>query len=107
MPPITMHCGTAALLALVGLLDSAAANEEVIAPDSPKGYSAFYGYFILKARGEAGDIRGSLDSIRSYWSGKLSLGATTFWEDFDIGRLENAARIDGQTPEGKVDVQGT
>ena len=34
----------------------------------------------------------------------LSLGATTFWEDFDVRWLENAARIDELTPEGKVDI---
>ncbi|MDQ1914681.1 alpha-L-rhamnosidase C-terminal domain-containing protein [Paenibacillus sp. GD4] len=97
----------ASLLALVGLLDPREANQEVIAPGSPKGYSTFYGYYILKARGEAGDILGSLDSIRSYWGGMLSLGATTFWEDFDIDWLNNAARIDELTPEGKTDVHGT
>lgn len=97
----------ASLLALVGLLDPVVANKEVIAPDSPQGYSTFYGYYVLKARGEAGDIQGSLDSIRAYWGGMLSLGATTFWEDFDIDWLENAARIDEITPEGKIDVHGT
>jgi alpha-L-rhamnosidase len=97
----------AALMSLVGQLDPKQANEEVIAPDSPKGYSTFYGYYILKARGEAGDIQGSLDSIREYWGGMLSLGATTLWEDFDIEWLKNAARIDELTPEGKVDVHGT
>lgn len=34
----------------------------------------------------------------------LDLGATTFWEDFDIKWLDNAARIDELVPEGKVDV---
>ncbi|GAA4876251.1 hypothetical protein GCM10023310_65050 [Paenibacillus vulneris] len=97
----------ASLLALVGLLDPLKANEEVIAPDSPKGYSTFYGYYILKARGEAGDIQGSLESIKAYWGGMLSLGATTFWEDFDISWLDNAARIDELTPDGKIDVHGT
>ncbi|MGF7033658.1 hypothetical protein J2T17_004606 [Paenibacillus mucilaginosus] len=97
----------ASLQALVGLLDPQQANREVIAPDSPRGYSTFYGYYILKARGEAGDIQGSLDSIRSYWGGMLSLGATTFWEDFDIEWLNNAARIDELTPQGKVDVHGS
>jgi alpha-L-rhamnosidase len=97
----------ASLLALVGMLDPKQTNEEVIAPDSPKGYSTFYGYYILKARAEAGDIQGSLDSIRAYWGGMLSLGATSFWEDFDIDWLNNAARIDELTPQGKVDVHGS
>jgi len=96
----------AALLALVRMLDPQKVNDEVIAPDSPKGYSTFYGYYMLKARGEAGDVKGSLDNIRDYWGGMLSLGATSFWEDFDIDWLDNAAPIDELTPEGKVDVHG-
>jgi len=97
----------ASLLSLVGLLDPWQANEKVIAPNSPKGYSTFYGYYLLKARALAGDIQGSLDSIKTYWGGMLELGATTFWEDFDIDWMNNAARIDELTPEGKIDVHGT
>ena len=106
VPPHNGSKQAAALLALTGLMDPAEANETVIAPNSPRGYSTFYGYYILKARGAAGDVTGALQSIRDYWGGMLSLGATTFWEDFDIDWLENAARIDEITPEGKVDVHG-
>lgn len=42
----------------------------------------------------AGDIDGCLECIREYWGGMLSLGATTFWEDFDVKWLKNAAPID-------------
>ncbi len=52
----------------------------------------------------AGDYQGALDNIREYWGGMLDLGATTFWEDFDIDWMKNAARIDEIVPEGKVDV---
>lgn len=97
----------AALQALAGLIDAKTANEEVIAPNAPSGYSTFYGYYMLQARALAGDIQGCIDSIRSYWGGMLSLGATTFWEDFDIAWLENAARIDELTPPDKVDIHGT
>lgn len=97
----------AALQALAQLIEPQVANDEVIAPDAPKGYSTFYGYYMLRARAIAGDIQGCLDSIKTYWGGMLSLGATTFWEDFDIAWLENAARIDELTPLGKVDVHGT
>ena len=63
--------------------------------------------------------QGCLDCIRDYWGGMLQLGATTFWEDFDVDWMENAARIDelpqaaaeaGQSAEGelaRVDVHGT
>ena len=69
--------------------------------------SAFMGYYILTARAMAGDYQGCLDCIRDYWGGMLSLGATTFWEDFDVRWLENAARIDELPAEGKIDVHGT
>ena len=36
----------------------------------------------------------------------LDLGATTFWEDFDLAWTENAARIDELVPEGKKDIHG-
>ncbi|TNJ60671.1 alpha-L-rhamnosidase [Paenibacillus hemerocallicola] len=96
----------AALMALAGLLDPEAANRDVLAIDGPRNISTFLGYYVLKARGEAGDILGSLDCIREYWGGMLKLGATTFWEDFDIDWMDNAARIDELTPPGKTDVHG-
>ena len=62
---------------------------------------------MLNARAEAGDYQGALNNIREYWGGMLDLGATTFWEDFDINWLKNAARIDQPVPEGKIDVHAT
>jgi len=49
---------------------------------------------------------GSLEIIRKYWGAMLELGATTFWEDFDIGWTDNAGRIDEIVPEGKTDAHG-
>ena len=34
------------------------------------------------------------------------MGATTFWEDFDIKWMENSAGIDEITPEGMNDIHG-
>ena len=67
----------------------------------------FYGYFILKARAQAGDYQGAMDNIREYWGSMLDLGATTFWEDFDLDWMKNTARIDEVVPAGKVDVHRT
>ena len=36
----------------------------------------------------------------------LDLGATSFWEHFDLDWLKNGARIDKLVPEGKIDVHG-
>ncbi len=36
----------------------------------------------------------------------LDLGATTFWEDFNLDWMPNAARIDELVPPGKKDIHG-
>ena len=54
----------------------------------------------------ADDWQGALDAIRQYWGGMLKMGATSFWEDFNLEWMENAAPIDELVPEGKVDIHG-
>ena len=93
----------AALLSLSGLQDAQAMNT-IIGRDGAEGFSTFYGYFMLLAMAKAGDYDGALNSIRSYWGGMIDLGATTFWEDFDLKWMENAGRIDDLVPDDKVDV---
>jgi alpha-L-rhamnosidase len=93
-----------ALLVLSGLKDAKMINETLLAVNSTEGISSFYGYYVLQARAKAGDYQGALDVIRKYWGGMLDLGATTFWEDFDLKWMKNAGRIDEITPKGKVDV---
>lgn len=97
----------ASLMVLAGLADKDYINKEVLSVDGAKRISTFLGYYVLQARAAAGDIIGCLETIREYWGGMLSLGATTFWEDFNIEWLDNAARIDEIPTDGKVDVHGT
>jgi alpha-L-rhamnosidase len=94
----------AALLALSGLEDAKKINQDYLSLNPTEGISTFYGYYVLQARAMAGDYEGSIDLIRTYWGGMIDMGATTFWEDFDLKWMENAGRIDEITPEGKVDV---
>lgn len=97
----------AALLVINGMKDAAEVNEKLLRQGGARGMSSFMGYYILTARAMAGDYQGCLECIREYWGGMLSLGATTFWEDFDVRWLENASRIDELPEDGKVDVHGT
>lgn len=96
----------AALMALAGLGNAQELNHQVMAVDGPRRMSTFYGYYVLQARAKAGDYQGCLDVIRSYWGAMLDLGATTFWEDFDLAWTENAGRIDELVPAGKKDIHG-
>ena len=96
----------ASLLALAGALDAQKANDEVVAVDGARGFSTFYGYYMLEAMAKAGNYEGAMDIIRDFWGGMLDMGATTFWEDFNIDWLDNAAPIDALVPEGKKDIHG-
>ena len=96
----------AAMMALAGLGDPVKLNSEVMAVDGAKRMSTFYGYYVLQAKAMAGDYQGCLDLIRQYWGAMIDLGATTFWEDFDLDWAVNAGRIDEIVPEGKKDIHG-
>ncbi len=57
------------------------------------GLSAFYVYYVLEALADAGKHNAALKMIRDYWGGMLDLGATTFWEEFDLQWAEGAHAI--------------
>lgn len=95
----------AALLALSGLGDKDEIKD-MIANGGAKGFSSFFSYHTLSALAEAGSINEAIDIVSSYFGGMLDLGATTFWEDFDIDWTKNAGRIDEIVPNGKDDVHG-
>ncbi len=96
----------AALMALAGLMDPVTADKEVISVGGAKNFSTFYGYYMLQAMAKAQNVQGGLDIIRTYWGAMLDLGATTFWEDFNMEWLPDAAPIDNLVSEGKKDIHG-
>jgi len=95
----------AALMSLTDLVSASDANA-VLAAGGAKNFSTFYGYYMLEAMAKAGNYQGAMDVIRKYWGAMLDLGATTFWEDFNLDWLPNAARIDELVPAGKKDIHG-
>ena len=97
----------ASLMAIAGLMDAKKADKEVIRVGGSQKYSTFYGYYMLEALAKAGNYQEALDRISEYWGAMLDLGATTFWEDFNIEWTKNAGRIDELVPEDKVDVHRT
>ena len=96
----------AALMALADLQNAKKVNTEVLTQDGVRHMSTFYGYYILEAMAKANDYTGALRVIRNYWGGMLDLGATTFWEDFDVSDVRNSSRIDELVPENKNDIHG-
>ncbi|MBK8090320.1 MAG: alpha-L-rhamnosidase [Chitinophagaceae bacterium] len=93
----------ASLLTLAGITDAVKTNKDVIAVGGAENFSAFFGYYMLQAQAKAGDYKGALNNIRSFWGGMLDMGATTFWEEFDLKEAEGSAPIDDVVPSGKKD----
>lgn len=96
----------AALMSLVGQLTAERADKEVISVGGAKNFSTFYGFYMLEAMAKANNYNTAIDVIKTYWGGMLDLGATTFWEDFNMEWIPNAARIDELVPPGKKDIHG-
>ena len=93
-----------ALLALSGLADAKTINNDVLAKDPLQGISTFYGYYVLRARAMAGDIDGAIEVIRKFWGAMIELGATTFWEDFNLDWTKDAVPLDQLVPEGRKSI---
>ena len=79
-------------------------DEKLILDGGAKGLSTFMSYYILSSVATRGYGKEALAMMKEYYGKMLELGATTFWEDFDISWAENAGRID-EMPDGKkVDI---
>ena len=97
----------AALMVLAGMSDAAKAAEDVLKVEGARGFSTFYGYYMLQALAKAGEYDAAMDVIRRFWGAMLDFGATTFWEDFNIDWLnEDVAPINELVPPGKKDIHG-
>jgi alpha-L-rhamnosidase len=96
----------AALLALSGLRPAREMHDTILGLNGNHGVSTFYGYYMLEAMAKAGQIQHGIDTVRDYWGAMLDMGATSFWEDFNIDWTRNAFRIDELPVPGKQDIHG-
>ena len=104
LPPLTASTAANAFQVFAELRDAQEVYDQCYADKLPEGLSTFLGCFVLDACILAGQCQQALDCLRQYWGGMLELGATTFWEHFDISWMQNAARIDELPAPGKRDV---
>ena len=94
----------AAMLLLNGMGD--ATCEKTLLAGGAAGLSTFMSYYIFTAMAKCRDTAEVLRVLREYYGAMLDLGATTFWEDFDIKWAEGACPID-EVPDGtRSDVHG-
>lgn len=78
----------------------------LLTKDGGKGMSTFQSYYILKAASQTAGITSALDMMREYYGAMLDVGATTFWEDFDLDWMREGATIEEVLPEGAYDIHG-
>ncbi len=72
-----------------------------------EGFSTFMSYYMLSSIAKAGATAEALDIMKTYYGAMLDLGATTFWEDFEMDWAKNAAPITRLASDGEVDVHAS
>lgn len=91
-----------AFLGLSGWKDISLCGQEILA-DGCSGWSTFMSYYLLKSA-SCYDMNKTLSALRDYYGGMLNMGATTFWEDFDLSWTENCAPVDRLPVKGENDI---
>ena len=86
--------------------DMSKTNEQTLLKGGAKGLSTFMSYPILTGVAKFGHYEEALKMMKEYYTGMLSLGATTFWEDFDLDWMEGAGRLDEMPKSGEKDIHG-
>ena len=79
----------------------------VLIAGGAKGISTFMAYPILSALACYGEYDFNMQTIKEYYGKMLSLGATTFFEDFDVDAAEGVCRIDEFPKAGEKDFHRT
>lgn len=93
-----------AFLVYAGLKD-AKDSFDFLTRNGAHGFSTFMSYYILRAIG-ACDPERALELMKEYYGAMLDLGATTFWEDFDLDWAEGSCPLDRLPKAGERDIHG-
>lgn len=81
-------------------------EKAVLCEGGAHGFSTFMSSYILSALTDNAGLCEALSAMRTYYGGMLEMGATTFWEDFDIDWMENTAPLTRLPEEGERDIHG-
>lgn len=79
----------------------------ILTEGGARGFSTFMSYFLLTALSEVGGDEAALSAMKEYYGGMLAMGATSFWEDFDVEWMQGAVcPIDRAARPGEKDIHG-
>jgi hypothetical protein len=96
-------------ISALGLLVDKSDKEQalkLIRNNGASGYSIFMTYFISKALTDNGYVQEAFDNNLQYYGGMLQMGATSFWEGFEVEWTENACKITEKPQNGQREVHG-
>lgn len=79
-------------------------EKKILCEGGARGFSTFMSSYILQALTENVSLTEALNAMRTYYGGMLQMGATTFWEDFDIEWMENTAPLTRLPNAGERDI---
>lgn len=107
------HCPTshgnnqqiAALMYKAGML-SIEETRKVMSDNSCQRLSTFMMYEVLSVKAETVSVACALEALRTFYGAMLDVGATTFWEYFDVQWFREGARIDRVLLPGEYDIHG-
>ncbi|MCL2528705.1 MAG: alpha-L-rhamnosidase [Defluviitaleaceae bacterium] len=80
--------------------------KDVLLKDGPKGLSTFLSYYVLTTIADGGHKGEAIQQMREYYGAMLDVGATTFWEDFNMDWVQKPGRIDEPVLPGGYDIHG-
>ncbi len=95
---------TLAVTALAKCCNAEEAAEKIL-EGGAIGFSTFMSYYLLKTAAKK-DMTATLNVLEEYYGAMLSLGATSFWEDFNIEWAKNASPIDREPLNNESDIHG-
>ena len=81
-------------------------EKTLLAAGGGKGFSCFLSGQILAALEETAGAEAALDAIKEYFGGMLDMGATAFWEEFDLEWMKNSAPVTAFPRRGETDIHG-
>lgn len=95
-------------IAALGVLagEKTDAARELLLRGGAEGFSTFMSYFLLSAVAAYGEYESALAMLKEYYGGMLQMGATTFWEDFDLSWMKDAVHLDELPQNGQKDIHG-
>ena len=82
------------------------AQADLLIKGGAKGMSTFMSWAVLNAAHDYASPAAAAKMMEEYYGAMLKMGATSFWEDFDVEWTKGAAPVDRLPERGEKDIHG-